>query len=129
MKNELRRVEQIHARLFGDLRLAGRGVAEIWAERSEGAVMARAAIEIDDKDRRAERVGVAQRAQPRAGAEIIGDQLAQMRVTGSRHYAAAVSAAPAVAASSATVSANCPSAACPASVNSYVPRPSRRNQP
>ena len=85
MKDELRRVEQIHARLFGDLRLAGRGAAEIRAERPEGAVMARAAVEIDDKDRRAERVGVAQRAQPRAGAEIIGDQLAPMCIAGSRH--------------------------------------------
>src|SRR5205823_11342287 len=103
MKDELRRVEQIHARLFGDLRLAGRGAAEIWAERSEGTVMPRAAVEIDDKDRRAERVGVTQRAQPRTRAEIVGDQLAPMRIPGSRHYAAAASE---LAASSATVSAN-----------------------
>src|SRR5437762_13748890 len=108
MKDELRRVEQIHARLFGDLRLAGRGAAEIRAERSEGTVMPRAAVEIDDKDRRAERVGVTQRAQPRAGAEIIGDQLAPTRIASPRHWAAAASQ---LAASGATVSANCPGAA------------------
>src|SRR6185437_7804954 len=106
VKDELRRVEQIHARLLGDLRLAGGGAAEIRPERSQGAVMPRAAVEIDNKDGRAERVGMAQRAQTRAGAEIVGDQLAQMRVAGSRHYAAAGSA-PDIA-SSATVSANWP---------------------
>ena len=65
MKHQLRRVEQIHARLLGDLRLADRRAAEIRAERAEGAVVTRPAVEIDDEHRGAEGVGMAQDAQPR----------------------------------------------------------------
>src|SRR5437764_10242842 len=99
MEHQLRRVEQVHARLLGDLRLAGCRAAEIRAERAQGAVMAGAAVEIDDEYRRAESLGMAQDAQPRRAAEVIGDQLAQMRIAHSRHHAAAGSVAALAAAS------------------------------
>ena len=55
--------------------------------------MPRAAVEIDDKDRRAEGRRRPQHPQPRAAAEIIGDQPPQMLVVGAvRHHAAAGSA-------------------------------------
>src|SRR5580704_13717916 len=111
MEYELCRIEQIHARLLGDLRLARRRAAEIRTERAQGAVVAGPSVEIDDKDRRAEGLGMAQDAQPRAGAEIIDDQFAEMRVARPRHYAAAASVS--CLASAATVSANWPSASCP----------------
>ena len=41
VKHQMRRVEQVHARLLGDLRRVGVGGAERRAERSEGAVMPR----------------------------------------------------------------------------------------
>src|SRR5712675_2313206 len=114
MKHQLRRIQQIHARLLGDLRLPDRRAAEIRAERAQRAVVARPAVEIDDEHRRAERLGMAQDAQPRPAAEIIGDQLAQMRIARSRCHYAAAGSAPA-AASAATVSANWPSASRPRS--------------
>src|SRR5262245_59601668 len=66
MEYQARRVEQVHARLFGYLR-AG-------AKRAQCAEMALAAVEIDDKNRSAEGCRTPQQADPRIAAEIIEDK-------------------------------------------------------
>ena len=68
MKDEAGGIEQIHARLLGDLRPG--------AERAQGAEIARPPVEIDDEDRSAEGLRSAQHPDPRIVAEIIENQAA-----------------------------------------------------
>src|SRR3954467_5929264 len=91
MEDQIRRVEQIHARLLGHLWRVGVDGAKGRAERTRGPLMAAPAVKIDDKHRRAEIRGLAQDAQPRAGAEIVGDQAAEALAVGWRRHQAAFS--------------------------------------
>src|SRR5690349_18030977 len=116
MKNEMRRVKQVHAGLLGDLRRVRIGHAEGGAERAERAVMPDATIEIDDEHGRAKARGLAQNAHARAGAEILGDQLPQALVFRQRRHQAASSSG-VEAPSPASASANSASAARPGSVS------------
>ena len=68
MKDQAGRIEQIHARLLGDLRPG--------AERPQGSEIARPPVEIDDEDRSAEDLGPAQHPDPRVIPEIIENQAA-----------------------------------------------------
>src|SRR5579872_3603862 len=78
MKDQLRRVEQIHARLLGHLVAAakpgGDGLFEGDAERAQRAVMPLAAVEIDDEQRSAKSRRRTQLPDARGLAEIIVDQ-------------------------------------------------------
>ena len=68
MKDEARRIEQIHARLLGDLRPG--------AERTQSPEIPRPPVEIDDEDRSAEDLSPAQHPNARVIPEIIDDQAA-----------------------------------------------------
>ena len=68
MKNQAGGIEQVHARLLGDLRPG--------AERPQGPEITRPPVEIDDKDRSAEDLGPAQHPNSRVIPKIIEDQAA-----------------------------------------------------
>ena len=83
MKDEVCRIEQVHARLLGDLRYA--------AERAQGAEMPRPAVEIDNEHRSAEGFGSAEHSDSRLAPEIIENQafLPLFAVIGDHRAAAA----------------------------------------
>jgi hypothetical protein len=90
VEHQLRRVEQIHARLFGDLggvaEPARRRPIKRRTERAKRAVVPRATIEIDNEQRRAERGRRTQCPDARGLAEIIVDQAPlALVVRGFRH--------------------------------------------